>query len=103
AQQLPTAKPINLLQGRYQPQTTRAVGWQAWRVAAMLLAGLLALHALGKGAELFMLKSAEKKVDTSIEQAFRAAMPGETNATNARRRMETKLVAARNSGGSGLL
>jgi len=37
AQQLPTAKPINLLQGRYTPQTTRAVGWQAWRVAAMLL------------------------------------------------------------------
>jgi general secretion pathway protein L len=103
AQQLPTAKPINLLQGRYQPQTTRAVGWQAWRVAAMLLAGLIALHAIGKGAELFMLKSAEKKVDTSIEQAFRAAMPGENNATNARKRMETKLVAVRSGGGSGLL
>jgi general secretion pathway protein L len=103
AQQLPTAKPINLLQGRYQPQTTRAVGWQAWRVAAMLLAGLFALHAIGKGAELFVLKSAEKKVDTSIEQAFRAAMPGEMNATNARKRMETKLVAIRGSGGQGLL
>ena len=103
AQQLPTAKPINLLQGRYTPQATHAVGWQAWRVAAMLLAALVALHALGKGAELFTLKSAEKKVDSSIEQAFRAAMPGETNATNARRRMETKLVAARGSGGSGLL
>lgn len=103
AQQLPTAKPINLLQGRYTPQTTRAVGWQAWRVAAMLLAGLVALHAAGKGAELFMLKSAEKKVDTSIEQAFKAAMPGENNPTNARRRMETKLVAVRNGGGSGLL
>jgi general secretion pathway protein L len=103
AQQLPTAKPINLLQGRYTPQATHAVGWQAWRVAAMLLAALVTLHALGKGAELFTLKSAEKKVDTSIEQAFRAAMPGETNATNARKRMETKLVAARGSGGSGLL
>jgi len=103
AQQLPTAKPINLLQGRYQPQTTRAVGWQAWRVAAMLLAGLVLLHALGKGAELFMLKNAEKKVDTAMEQAFRAAMPGESNMTNARRRMETKLVAARAGGGSGLL
>lgn len=103
AQQLPTAKPINLLQGRYTPQTTRAVGWQAWRVAAMLLAGLVALHAAGKGAELFMLKSAEKKVDASIEQAFRAAMPGETNATNARRRMESKLVTVRGGGGSGLL
>jgi type II secretion system protein L len=103
AQQLPTAKPINLLQGRYTPQTTRAVGWQAWRVAAMLLVGLVVLHAAGKGAELFMLKNAEKKVDASIEQAFRAAMPGETNATNARRRMESKLVAVRSGGGSGLL
>jgi len=103
AQQLPTAKPINLLQGRYQPQTTRAVGWQAWRVAAMLLAGLVLLHALGKGAELFMLKSAEKKVDTAMEQAFRAAMPGESNMTNARRRMESKLVTVRAGGGSGLL
>jgi general secretion pathway protein L len=103
AQQLPTAKPINLLQGRYTPQTTRAVGWQAWRVAAMLLVGLFALNAIGKGAELFMLKSAEKKVDASIDQAFRAAMPGETNTTNARRRMESKLVAVRGAGGSGLL
>jgi general secretion pathway protein L len=103
AQQLPTAKPINLLQGRYTPQTTRAVGWQAWRVAAMLLAGLVVLHALGKGAELFMLKNAEKKVDTSIEQAFKAAMPGENNTTNARRRMESKLVAVRGGAGSGLL
>lgn len=103
AQQLPTAKPINLLQGRYTPQTTRAVGWQAWRVAAMLLAGLVVLHALGKGAELFMLKSAEKKVDTSIEQAFKAAMPGENNVTNARRRMESKLVSVRGGAGSGLL
>ncbi len=103
AQQLPTAKPINLLQGRYTPQTTRTVGWQAWRVAAMLLAGLVVLHALGKGAELFMLKSAEKKVDTSIEQAFKAAMPGESNTTNARRRMESKLVAVRGGAGSGLL
>lgn len=103
AQQLPTAKPINLLQGRYTPQTTRAVGWQAWRVAAMLLVGLVALHVIGKGAELFMLKNAEKKVDASIQQAFKAAMPGETNATNARRRMESKLVVVRGGGGSGLL
>jgi type II secretory pathway component PulL len=50
-----------------------------------------------------MLKSAEKKVDTSIEQAFRAAMPGENNATNARKRMESKLVAVRSGGGAGLL
>ena len=103
AQQLPTARPINLLQGRYTPQATHAVGWQAWRIAAMLLVGLVTLHAIGKGSELFMLKNAEKKVDSSITQAFRAAMPGEANPTNARKRMETKLVAVRSGGGSGLL
>jgi general secretion pathway protein L len=99
AQQLPTARPINLLQGRYAPQNTRAVGWQAWRVAALLLAGLVALHVAGKGAELYLLKRAEKTVDASIEQAFRAAMPGEQNTTNARRRMEQKLIALRSGGG----
>ena len=65
AQQLPTAKPINLLQGRYAPQNTRAVGWRAWRVAAILLAALVGLHVAGKAAELFMLKRAEKTVDAS--------------------------------------
>jgi general secretion pathway protein L len=103
AQQLPSAKPINLLQGRYTPQSTRPVGWQAWRVAALLLVGLVVLHAAGKGAELVMLKRAEQKVDANIQQAFRAAMPGEQNTTNAKRRMESKLVAARNGAGSGLL
>jgi general secretion pathway protein L len=103
AQQLPTAKPINLLQGRYAPQKTSTVGWQSWRVAAMLLAGLVVLHVAGKAVELTMLKRQEKTVDASIEQAFRAAMPGENNATNARRRMETKLVAVRSGGGTGLL
>jgi general secretion pathway protein L len=104
AQQLPSIKPVNLLQGRYAPQSTHAVGWQAWRVAAMLLAGLVALHVAGKGAELYMLKRAEKQLDASIEQAFRAAMPGEQNATNARRRMEQKLIAVRGGGSSaGLL
>jgi len=103
AQQLPIARPINLLQGRYAPQKTSAVGWQSWRVAAMLLAGLVALHVAGKAVELTMLKRQEKTVDASIEQAFRAAMPGENNATNARRRMETKLVAVRSGGGTGLL
>jgi general secretion pathway protein L len=103
AQQLPTAKPINLLQGRYAPQKTATVGWQSWRVAAMLLAGLVVLHIAGKAVELTMLKRQEKVVDASIEQAFRAAMPGETNATNARRRMESKLVAVRSGAGAGLL
>ena len=48
AQQLPAGTAINLLQGEYAPESGRAVGWQAWRVAALLLAGLVALHVIGK-------------------------------------------------------
>ena len=102
-QQLPTARPINLLQGRYAQQSTVSFGWRAWRVAAILLAAFVALHIAGKASELFMLKRAEKSVDTSIDQAFRAAMPGEQNTINARRRMEQRLASARGSGGAGLL
>jgi type II secretion system protein L len=102
-QQLPTAKPINLLQGRYAQQSTVSVGWRAWRVAAMLLAAFVALHIVGKAGELFLLKRAEKSVDTSIDQAFRAAMPGEQNTINARARMEQRLAGSRGSSGAGLL
>jgi general secretion pathway protein L len=102
-QQLPTAKPINLLQGRYAQQNAPTFGWKAWRVAAMLLAGLVVLHLAGKAAELYMLKRAEKTVDASIDQAFRAAMPGEQSTRDARRRMEARLVAVRGGGGTGLL
>jgi type II secretion system protein L len=99
-QQLPTAKPINLLQGRYAQQNARSVGWRSWRIAAILLAALVGLHVAGKAGELFMLKRAEKTVDANIDQAFRAAMPGEQNTINARRRMEQRLVAVRGGGGS---
>jgi general secretion pathway protein L len=102
-QQLPIARAINLLQGRYAQQNPRAVGWRSWRVAAILLAALVGLHIAGKAGELFMLKRAEKSVDASIDQAFRAAMPGEQNTINARKRMETRLATVRNGGGVGLL
>src|SRR5262249_13845922 len=51
AQQLPGGSAINLLQGSYTPTSSRAVGFKAWRVAAMLLAGLIGLHIVGKAAE----------------------------------------------------
>src|SRR5690349_13494692 len=102
-QQLPIARAINLLQGRYAQQNPRAAGWRSWRVAAILLAALVGLHVAGKAGELFMLKRAEKTVDASIDQAFRAAMPGEQNTINARKRMETRLATVRNGGGVGLL
>jgi len=104
AQQLPANTAINLLQGAYAPQTSNPVGWRAWRVAAILLACLVGLHVAGKATELLVLKKREHTLDASIDQAFRAAMPGEHNTTDARRRMEQRLVTARGGGEfSGLL
>src|SRR3984885_1022783 len=102
AQQLPAGTATNLLQGSYAPTATRAVGLKAWRVAAMLLGGLVALHVAGKAAELQVLKKRERQVDTSIRETFHEAMPGGVSALDARRRMEQRLLAARGAGG-GLL
>jgi general secretion pathway protein L len=102
AQQLPAGVAINLLQGDYAPKSGAAVGWQAWRVAAMLLAGLVALHVGGKATQLHFLKSREHQVDASIRDTVRSAMPGDPNLLDARKRMEQRLAAARGAG-TGLL
>ena len=102
AQQLPGTAAINLLQGDYAPKSAVAVGWQAWRVAALLLVGLVALHIVGKATQLQFLKSREHKVDASIRETVRTAMPGDPNLLDARKRMEQRLAAARGAS-SGLL
>jgi type II secretion system protein L len=103
-QQLPTAAPINLLQGSYAPAKASTVGWQAWKVAAILLACLLGLHLAGKTAELSALKRSEKSLDTSIGDTYRMAMPGQPKPLDPRRQMEMRLAAAQNGGGQeGLL
>jgi general secretion pathway protein L len=103
AQQLPVATPINLLQGAYAPRNTHAVGLRAWRVAAVLLAGLVALHILGKATELHYLKAKEHQVDSSIRDTLRAAMPDQQGTQDARHRMEQRLLAVRSGGSTGLL
>jgi general secretion pathway protein L len=102
AQQLPSGSPINLLQGPYAPTSSRAIGFRAWRVAAILLASLFALHVLGKAVELQVLKKREHQVDVSMREVFHSAMAGETSSADARRRMEQRLAATRGAGG-GLL
>lgn len=104
AQQLPGTAAINLLQGSYAPRSSRAAGLSAWRVAAVLLLSLVALHVVGKAAELRVLKTREHEVDVSIRDTFHRAMPAEAATSDARRRMEQRLATLRNGGGSsGLL
>ena len=104
AQQLPTTGAINLLQGSYAPKSQRLAGLSAWRVAALLLLGVIALHVVGKAAELRVLKSREQQVDASTRDTFQRAMPGEPFTRDWRSRMEQRLLAARSGGGAnGLL
>ena len=76
-------------------------GWKSWRVAAVLAASLLCLHLGARYYELSRLHKTEAALDASIEDAFRAAMPGQQNATNARRRVAQRLDALRSGGGGG--
>jgi type II secretion system protein L len=101
AQQLPTTAATNLLQGPYTPAATHPVGWNAWRVAAILLACFIGLHVAGKAAELTVLKHADHRLDDSMEQVFHTAMPGQPDTYEARRVMEQRLAAARASQASG--
>jgi general secretion pathway protein L len=102
AQQLPATTAINLLQGDYAPVSSRGTGLKAWRVAAMLLAGLIGLHLIGKTAELQLLKRHEHQLDASIREAYRSYMHSEASAADARRLMEKRVASARGAGG-GLL
>jgi general secretion pathway protein L len=102
AQQLPATAAINLLQGPYAPVSARGVGLQAWRVAAMLLGCLIALHVVGKAAELQFLKRHERQLDASIRETFRSTMHTEASASEARRLMEKRLAGSRGAG-EGLL
>ena len=99
AQQLPTTQAINLLQGDYTPVSSRGTALKAWRVAAILLAGLIGLHLVGKAAELQLLRRHEHQLDSSIRETFRSSMHTEASAADARRLMEKRLAGAPGAGG----
>ena len=94
---------VNLLQGAFAVESTMQQGWRSWRIAAILLGALLCLHIGARYFELASLRKSEAALDTSIQDVFRTAMPGEQNATNARRRVEKRLAEIRGGGGGGAL
>jgi type II secretion system protein L len=77
--------------------------WRSWRVAAVLAASLFCLHLGARFYELNRLRKTESALDAGIQQAFQAAMPGQQNATNARRRVEKRLLEIQGGGGHGTL
>jgi general secretion pathway protein L len=94
---------VNLLQGAFALTSPHEMRWKSWRVAAVLAGVLLCLHFGARYFELNRLQKAEATLDASIEDAFRLAMPGQQNATNARRRVEQRLLQLRSGGGGTLL
>jgi general secretion pathway protein L len=94
---------VNLLQGPLAVTSPLELRWQSWRVAAVLAGVLLCLHFGARFYELQRLQKAEATLDASIEDAFRAAMPGQQNASNARRRVAQRLEEIRSGGGGALL
>lgn len=104
AQQLATTTAVNLLQGTYAPKSSSAVGFAAWRVAALLVVGLIGLHVAGKAAELRILKTRERAADSALCDTFRTALPGRPCTGDLRQQMEDRLRTLRGSGGAqGLL
>ena len=104
ARQLPTASATNLLQGPYAPVSAAASGWRTWRVAAVLLAALVALRLIGQGVELVTLERLNGRLDAAIGQVFHAAMPGTQDTEEARRRMQLRLEQVRaDEAGGGFL
>ncbi len=94
---------INLLQGPLAVASPLEMSWKAWRIAAVLAGTLLFVHVGARYFELTQIRKSEATLDANIEDSFRQAMPGQMNATNARRRVETRLAEVRGGGGSGNL
>jgi type II secretion system protein L len=94
---------VNLLQGAFAIATPLELGWRSWRVAAVLGASLLCLHLGARWVELNRLRKTEASLDAGIQQAFRAAMPGEKNAINARGRVAKRLDEIHRGGAGGAL
>ncbi len=102
AAQLPTAAPINLLQGQYASRTSLRANWDRWRMAAGLAAALLLLHA---GSQLYALWHLGREARALDEQISALAGPQYAGAEDSiRPRLEAQLRDAGADGGrSGLL
>ena len=101
AAQLPTATPINLLQGQYAPRTSLRANWSRWRLAAGLAAALLLLHAASQLYASWNLGREARELD---EQISALAGPQYAGASESiRPRLEAQLRDAGAAGHSGLL
>jgi general secretion pathway protein L len=86
--------PLSLLTGRYAPRTGWAAAWRRWRLVAGLAAALLLIHVGSQAWQYVSLVSQEKRLDASIVETFRVAMPGVERIVDPRRQMAQRLGGA---------
>ena len=101
AAQIPTARPINLLQGSFAPPSSLGSQLQQWRLPAILAAATLLLFLGVQGYALWQLQRDEKQVDAQLTQLFQQIMPGQP-IVDARAQVEG-LLARSGAGGGALL
>lgn len=77
-----SGKGINLLQGSYAPLTNTGSVWKPWRLAASLLAGLLATMLIVEFVELERLKAQESRLDDAMAELLKEACPGTQRIVN---------------------
>ena len=83
---------INLLQGDFAQRKKSKPSINPWRIAVAASVGLLCMHLLTKGLELFQLSKQESALDQQIQVAFNQAQPGTqpVDPLKARHALETR-------------
>ena len=95
--------PLSLLTGPFAPRTGWAATWRRWRLVAGLAAALLAVHVGARAYDLVRYSVEERRLDATIEQTFRVAMPDAERIVDPRRQMEQRLGGGSSVDPAGLL
>lgn len=70
-------KGVNLLQGAYGSTTDYQAQLRPWRIAAMLLLGLLIVGVIGKGADVYRLGQEEATLRAQFAEEYRQVRPND--------------------------
>jgi general secretion pathway protein L len=97
ARTLPTTDAVNLLQGDFVRATDYGARWLRWRTAALLAAGLLAVHITAQALQIRHAKHESTALDGQIADVFSAALPNEV-IQEPRRQMQARLDRIHKSG-----
>jgi type II secretion system protein L len=91
AGQIATKGGVNLLQGEFAPKSELPLRWQEWRVAVLLLAGLLLLNLALKGAEFVQLNRTNAALDAAAGQIVQQAFPEVANSPDPWNELRSRL------------